>query len=357
MSEIKAEPQTSQILEEAQELRKKKFELDKYRIESNHDEMVKRKEELATNDQINLNYMSLERLDKIKRENREYLEHARNASVFINNDFKCKVPFFGRNLILVGAQTGHGKTTIGKNIAFQTLAQGGRALYLTNEENSGDVYNGITCLCRGWPYTTHESFTEEQMDEFDKMIGVLSQRLVVIDDNYNEGYGQTTTLEGIKAILTNLHKANIHYDVIIIDYYQNVSRSNEQIGLSNWQVQEELAKFLDSFKNTYLAPIVVLSQLKSNKDLPFKEAIEGRKMILNVATCAMEVSAEREFMRTAFTIHKSRFNYAMGDVIHVGFDKGKYVQYTSEFKNNNELDRARKDQTSLLSRVLGGQDD
>jgi replicative DNA helicase len=354
MSENTISPQASQIIEESQEIRRKKYEIDKTRIESNHTEMIRRKTEMEVNNNIDLSSMSSQRLTKIIKETREYLEHARNSKCFINDDFQGKVPFFGRNLVLVAARTGHGKTTIGKNIAYHTLVQNGRVLYITNEENSGDVYNGVACLCKGWPYTEHNSFTNEQLEEFDKMAPILAKRMVVIDDNYNGGYGQTTSLEGIKAILLKLHETDVKYDVIIIDYYQNISHSNERPDLKDWQVQEDIAKFLDTFKNTYLAPIIALAQLKEGKDLPFKEAIEGRKLILNVSTCALEVKAEREFKRTSFCVHKTRFTSAIGETIHVGFNKGMYVNYTPAFRNEAELEKERKDQSSLLSRVLGG---
>ena len=175
---------------------------------------------------------------------------------------------------------------------------------------------------------------------------------VVIDDHYQSKGGQTTTLEGVKAIFNSLKKTKTQYTAIIFDYFQNVVKSNERPWLKNWQVQEELAKFLDTFKNDYLAPIVILSQLKEGKDLAFKEAIEGRKSILNVSTCAMQVTAEREYKRTAFKIHKSRFTSAIGETIYVGFDKGKYVDYTPEFKNQVELEITRKEQQNLLSSIL-----
>jgi len=355
-------PEINQLIDEGQEIRKKKYEIEKNRVISQHEEMLRRKKELEQNANINITSMSKDRLAQIKKENREYLEHAKTSKCFISDEFQGKVPFFGRNIIFAAAKTGQGKTTIGKNVAYHTLIQGGKVLYITNEENTGDVYNGITALIKGWSYVKHESFTEEQLDEFDRMIDVLSQRMVVIDDNYNNGYGQTTTLEGVQSILMNLSESKIKYDVIIIDYYQNISRSNERSLLSNWQVQEEFAKFLDSFKNNYLAPIVILSQLKEGKDLEFKEAIEGRKMILNVATCALRVTAERDTSRTSFKIEKSRFTSAVGDTIYVGFHKGKYVDYNNkefqQYANELELKRTREEQGHLLSKIkLGGSDD
>ncbi|HLD91619.1 MAG TPA: DnaB-like helicase C-terminal domain-containing protein [Patescibacteria group bacterium] len=348
--------QANRILEESQEIRQKKYELDKNRIKNDYEDMVQRQQEAEVNKNIVLDKMSSDRIERIKKENREYLEHAKNSKCFINDSFNGKVPFFGKNIILAAAKTGQGKTTIGKNIAFHTLSQGGKVLYISNEENPSDVYNGVTCICKKWSYINHESFSPAQLDEFDRMIGVLSNRMVVVDDNYNGNYGQTTTLEGVKSILMNLQKSQAQYDVIIIDYYQNIGRSSDRPSMSPWQVQEEFAKFLDTFKNNYLAPIIVLSQLKEGKDLEFKEAIEGRKMILNISTCAMKVVAERDYMRTSFHIEKSRFTSAVGDTIYVGFDRGRYVEYTDIFKNNAELEAVRKISNNTLSRVFGGND-
>lgn len=347
----------NKALEEATEISRKKYEVDKHKVESLYDDLIERKKQNEINSSIDLSYMPKERIDKIKKETREYLINAKNSKCFINNDFRGKVPFFARNLLLVAAQTGHGKTTIGKNIAYHTLIQGGSVGYVTNEENPGDVYNGVAALLKGWSYVRHENFTEEQMDEFERLTDILSQRLTVVDDNFNNSHGATTTLEGVKSILNNLLRIDRKYDVIIIDYYQNICNSIERPYLKDWQVQEEFAKFLDTFKNIYPAPIVVLSQLKPGKELPFKEAIEGRKMVLNVSTCAMKVTAEKDMMRTAFEIMKTRFTEANGDVIYTGFNKGKYVDYTDDFKAQAELRRLEKEQRETLSNVFGGKNE
>ena len=142
-------------------------------------------------------------------------------------------------------------------------------------------------------------------------------------------------------------------DLIIVDYYQNIDKSVDNPDLADWQVQYRFAKFLDQYKNRSKSTIVVLAQKKggNGKDLSFKESIEGRKSILNVATCALNVVADKENYATAFEIKKSRFNDCMGEVVKVGWEKGKYVPYSTEFRQKAMMAKDAKDQAQLMSKV------
>ena len=124
--------------------------------------------------------------------------------------------------------------------------------------------------------------------------------------------------------------------------------------MNEYQVQYKLTKMLDQFKNIYGAPIVVLAQKKPShvdKKLPFKDAIEGRKTIINVSTCALDVNIDSERLLTSFTIMKSRFNGCIGETIDVGFDRGRYVDYNPEFKLKTNMNALAKSQAQLMSKV------
>lgn len=338
------------------EIRRKKQEVYENDIESKYDNLIKRKNELATNDDIDLTSMSEERLNNIVSETSEYLELARNSKTFLNNNFNGVVPYFARNVILIAAPTGHGKSTTCANLAYHALLQGQKILVITNEEVAGDVYNRIICLIKGWAYVDHGKFTDDQVRTFKEMIPQIGKRVTVVDDNFGGSPGQTTTIEGMEAIFESLVKKKTNYGVIIFDYYQNVTKSNKNSSWNNWQCQEYLAKYLDSYKSRYNAPIIVLAQLLDYSDNKpsFKERIEGRKLILNTATCAIELSAERDDQRTAWTIRKSRFSEGVGDTIYTGFSKGKYVEYTPKFANEAELYKAEKKHRSLFGEVFKG---
>jgi len=119
--------------------------------------------------------------------------------------------------------------------------------------------------------------------------------------------------------------------------------------------------FLDNFKNQYPGPIVILSQLKPG-DEDFKTRIEGRKMLLNKATVALEVVADKDKMATQFKVHKGRYSNALGGKgITLGYEKGKYVEYTSAFQDQVDMSRiqqaSRGDAAKKLKELSGGNDE
>ena len=290
-----------------------------------------------------------------QKENTDYMYSARNKMDFINEEFEEAIPFFRKNLILIGGRTGEGKSTTVANIIKGMLSKINpktgkkrRILVLTNEEKSEDVYNRVTCLIKGWHYTNHDKFTDEQIETFNQYIKFLSTdgMITVVDDSYHGAIGTTTTLEGICQIFDNLLEKKEYYDAVLIDYYQNVKESRKNPSMNEWEVQAALARKLDQYKNIYPAPIVVLAQVQaqpSDGNIPFKTRIEGRKSILNVATCCIEMIANREDYCTEWLIHKSRFNECVGESIITGYDKGRYVEYDDNFKNKIAELKAKKE--------------
>ncbi len=320
---------------EYDDLRQKQEALFKNKVNHQYDEMIKRKEVAEKAKKIDLSFETqAKEISITQQESDDYLILAKQGKIFLNNEFKNAVPMFPKNLILIGAKSGDGKSTTSANISYNTAIQKGRVLVITNEEHKVDVYNRITCLHMGWAYINHDQFTEAQRGIFRKAMEIWFQRVTVIDDSYNNGTGCTTTIEGIQSILESLIIQKIHYDVIIIDYYQNISHSVLNPYLQNWEVQMKLASYLDQFKNRYMAPIIILAQLQASTDkerIPYKQRIEGSKQIYNRATCAIEMMAEREQLRTGWVFKKTRFSEAIGKTIYTGYDKGKFVPYTSEF--------------------------
>jgi replicative DNA helicase len=253
------------------------------------------------------------------------------------------VPFFRKNFILIGARTGEGKSTAVANIAFGVMGSRHpvtgktlRVLVLTNEERAEDFYNRVTSLIKGWHYTNHSKFTKEQTDTFRKMIPVLASngRLTVIDNNHNGSHGVTTSIEGIATVFENLIEKKEYYDVIMIDYYQNIIHSQKYPHLSENEVQARLSRMMDKYKNEYPAPIVMMAQINApDKDdkVPFQYRIKGRKIIMDPATFAVEMVRDTKNLRTKWVVHKSRFTEAIGSDFFTGYDRGKFIPYTTAF--------------------------
>jgi replicative DNA helicase len=328
------------------DLARKEFELRKARVEVQHENLNKSLKELEGFKTFKIG-ANAEKIETLKFQNREYIDLAKIDSVFLKiEDFKGCVPMFARNLILVGAETGHGKSTLTANIAMQFIAQSKRVLVITNEEHPTDVLNRIICLIEGWAYNDHSNITKEQQDKFDELYPILLSRLAVIDDSYNGIGGLTTTIEGLKTIQNSLKEQEEKYDVIIHDYYQNTNASNKNPTAGIYEVQNEVGRSWDQFKNIYNAPIVLLCQLKAlSKDddsTPFKERIEGRKSVFNFCTCALEARANKETQTTEWTFYKSRFQKSLGLTIKTGFEYGRYVKYDREFAQKAEKEKMDK---------------
>lgn len=317
--------------------------IDSKRIGFQMDQLTQNEKDLQIARSTSFGALSFEAIQKLQQENADYIANAKNSMRFIVEEFDAIIPFFRKNLILIGGVTGHGKSTTVANIVYATLKQINpetgkrrRSLVITNEERSEDVYNRLTCLSKGWHYTNHDKFTPEQVAAFNTGIAAFAKdgMVTVIDNNYNGSFGLTTTIEGIQSIFDGLIRDKEWYDVIIIDYYQNVKSSKQDMMLDEFKVQAILAKMLDQYKNIYPAPIVLLAQVKAqeeDKNVPFEYRIKGRKVIVDVATHIMEMNADRENLRTSWTIHKSRFNESIGNTVFTGYDQGKFVDYTKEF--------------------------
>ncbi len=303
------------------------------------------------------------------KESSKYIEDSRNSLTFIDDTFNRIVPFFANNLIFLSAKTGNGKTTILANCAYSILKQkGGAALILTNEEKEVDCYNRITSLIKGWHYINHNMIPPERTQTYEDMIPILSQKLTIIDNHDEEVPESTTTLEGVISLL---EKAAADVDEngkpfysggIIIDYYQGITTSDKFPQLNEYEVQRKLTDFLGDYITRAPFPVVLLSQLtdqgKGKNELDFKRRIEGTKKILNKATCAMEISADRENQRTGWTIHKGRYVEMIGQTVYTGYDKGKFVPYTEDFAASIEqkkLDKAMKQERIEQSQKLKDQ--
>lgn len=339
---------------ESAEYNRKKQELEQESIATRHEQMLERKAQIEAFKSFNLDTEEASIIQKIADDNEDYLLKAKNAKNFLNDSFRGKVPLFPRNVILAAAETGVGKSTVTTNLAFRAMMQGQRVLIISNEENEGDFYNRITCLIKGWAYINHSDFTDEQRKVFKEMTVMLDQRIKVVGNTRGNLTNLTTTIEGVETVLNSVLVNNSKFDLIVIDYYQNIDRSEVVPTMLDWQAQYRFCKFIDQYKNRSNAAIVVLAQLKTAGDakaLSFKDAIEGRKTIMNVATCVLRIKKEAENQRTGFEIMKSRFLEGLGETIWVGFKRGKYVDYDAAFKNEVELAKIAKATRDAVNHV------
>jgi hypothetical protein len=338
-------------------LKKQEYEIRKGKAESEFDNLKSRQERKKAFSNLpigqNIEFRAAERI----KENEEYIRLAKKSETFLGMDmFKDKIALFPRNIIFIGAETGTGKSTTVANFVESMIKRSKKVLIITNEEYPTDILNRIIFLLRGWAYTDHNDITEEQLAICSQLYPLLMTRIEIINDKFNGVGGTTTTLEGIQAVLTQIadqYRAGADpFNAILIDYVQNIKSSNDYPLLSMWQVLDRLSSFLDGWKATYPAPLLLFSQLKENSgDERFKDRIEGLKAMVNCATTAIEVKVDRENLRTEWVFRKNRFKGAIGISVFTGYDKGRYVAYDQNFKSKIQEYRAKKSQNELMGKV------
>lgn len=330
-----------------QAVQEKDLILREHRVGRELDELIKNTAELEQAKSINFGRMSPEYIQQLITNNNEYMIAARNSMSFINKEFKNVVPFFRKNLILIGGDTGDGKSTTVANIIFRSIKQTNpetgrscRVLVLTNEEDPSDFYNRVTCLLKGWRYTNHDQFSEEQRKTFNQFISLWASdgRLTIIGDVHEGIPGTTTTVEGIESVFNNLIREKDFYDVVIIDYYQNIRFSKIDPKLGEYDCQRKLSAILDQMKLKYPGPIVLMAQMKrlegEEDTTPFNVRMKGSKIICDKATFICELIPQREKLCSVWKVWKSRFNEYVGRSVWTGFDRGMFVPYSIDFQKN-----------------------
>jgi len=258
------------------DLDKKKKEIDINRTNNQYDRLKEGERKASLASQASFGPLDPERVLQLAQESTDYIDSAASAMKFISEVFDGIVPFFSKNLILIGAKTGEGKSTCVANIVRSTIAQINpitgkprRCLVLTNEENIVDFYNRVTCLLKGWHYVNHDKFTQEQKQTFEQYIKLLSKdgRLTVVDDTHRTASGETTdglttTVEGIETIFENLLRDKEYYDVVVIDYYQGVMESTKDPMMDEFKVQARLTHVLEKYRKSYPAPKPILQSVR-----------------------------------------------------------------------------------------------
>lgn len=363
MSEVKHDFMKS--LSSEVEIDKKKKEIEVNRVNVQYDRLKENQAKYDAIKQSTFGTISDERAEELAREGDEYLAAAAKPLRFINEEFKGVVPFFAKNLILIGAKTGEGKSTCVANIVKDVITQinpvtgrSGRCLVITNEENISDFYNRITCLIHGWHYVDHDLFTEEQKKTFNKFIKILRNRITIVDDQHvTNGIsvtGATTTVEGIETIFENLIRDSEHYDVVLLDYYQGVTESTKDHTLNEYQVQRKLTHVLEKYRKVYPAPIVVMAQITppdEDRATPFQVRIQGTKLICTRATIIMEMIAHRKELMTEWLIHKGRYAKSVGESIETGYKNGLFVPYSDAFKLEVQKSREKADDAKFNKQI------
>lgn len=322
-------------------VQEKRLLVDEYKLTNELDKINKNEEDASNLANIKVDCLSDEAINDIVLKNKLYLEGAKNSLSFLTPELGKIIPMWPGNLVLIGSESGSGKSSTATNLALNTLKQKNpitgqtrRVLYISNEETMVAFMNKMTCLCHGYNYDNQDDFTEEQKQKLLDFIPKWAKAgLTIIGEDSN---GAATSLEGIRGIFEQLIKTNTHYDLIILDYIQKVSESKKNINMPHWQVMKETMYVLDYYKDRYPAPIVVMCQLKNiteENPLHFQNRIEGFKGIFQPATVVLELVPNREKLQSRWYVRKNRYKGStVGGHKDVAYDRGMFKPLTDEWK-------------------------
>lgn len=259
-------------------------------------------------------------------------------------------------LFLLGDCTVTHNTSLSANIAYPLWQQGKKILWISNEEATQDILFRIACLHLGYNFNDYK----KGFMSMDKQVQVLQlfpeicKYVHVFDVNYNEGV--TTKIEGVKNILEEAK--NQGYSCVLMDYYQLIKFSIDAADKKNtFQILDDFRIYLMRYIKRCDTAVVLFAQLHSigkrnNKALDSR--IKDCPTIYEAATVVMEIIPDFENSTTDIVIHKDRFGLA-GNRVVVGFDRGKFIPVTEEFKKRVRDNRIEKIQQEIVKRKEGGE--
>lgn len=230
-------------------------------------------------------------------------------------DFVCPelaplISLYFHQLLLVGAGSGRGKSTVVAMAAKSLVNDNRRVLIISGEESAPSVMARIACLRLGLSFYDFNSkpprMPPGQMLAVRKEIMALAPMVTVIDTKYEGNSAYVTSRDGVMSVL-NANKTT--HDAIIIDYYTKVNWDTKRSGMSTNEVQAQFSNDLDLLKVDFNGPIIVMAQLHpASKDKQdFQTRLHGRRLIYTVCTDAIEVISVATAYETKIKSHKSRF--------------------------------------------------
>lgn len=228
---------------------------------------------------------------------------------FITDDFTAALPrICAGDLVLVGAQSKHGKSSVAANLAADNIARGLRVLVLTNEETETAVRNRVACITLGYSYALMENnrLDPKNVLEVIEMADNQSGALFVEDNETISG--QTSTEFGIRKILADLHASEDRFDLVIFDFITACNAPDATTSKTTTLLN--VMSLFKQAKNTYGAPFVVFAQLseKTKVKPEFAQRVQWATHLVNDATLCVEIIKNEERKRTMLRRHQTRFD-------------------------------------------------
>lgn len=250
---------------------------------------------------------SLEKRLAELRESRHLRAEARkNAITFLHPDFLHDF-YLQRGLILFGAKTGSGKSTVASNMlaGFVKHSPDKKVIIITNEESTSAIVDRTACILCGLNYV---EYSKGRLDpEERQMVIDTGEQLieyVEVVGGSNDSFWDMTVLEDVKAVLEHAVEDG-QVGLVIIDYLQTITTSRKDPKTEQFLVSKKLGYYLKAYGMKHAVPVVILAQLNDSGGT-FKERIEYDKTIANHSFICIEAKTDFDAKTTTFYIVKDR---------------------------------------------------
>ena len=220
----------------------------------------------------------------------------------LNTAFDDEFKFSPRDLILVGGRRGAGKSITCCNIANNVFESGKSAIYFTIEMDSREILQRCCAIATG---IAHDKLRKRTLSvtEWETVAAWWANRFIDADEKLREYhdhrdfdrlhyelktncellptqqldvvYDASLTISKIRAELDKKVKSAMEVGVVIVDYINQVKRSNlpSRAGQYDWTEQIEVSKALKSMAQEYEVPVYSPYQIDATGEARFAKGI------------------------------------------------------------------------------------
>ncbi len=320
---------TLNAIEEKHNVAEMEFEVKKGKVQREYDKLQTSKEAYADIKSFSPAFFdsagSAESAKQIYTSISEDRRVIKEGITFINKGLTDVIPFARGSLYLIGAISGHGKSTTAANVSFPLYQQNKKVLVIANEEVKHHVLGRIACLELGLDFNMwrNAKMDRDTRRRVDLLLPKVEKYVHVLGTDQQK---RVSTMEGLQTVLEAVKDTD--YSCILIDYFQNISSSVEVPSLERQQVLYHMRDYLNSYVTRAKMPVVLFVQLMplppNSQSRQFEARIKWCRGIYEAATTAIEIVRIKSENKSMFVIDKDRFG--MADVsIECKFDSGRYV--------------------------------
>lgn len=265
-----------------------------------------------------------ERMEKYREEKRLRQRATASAVPFLCNAFDDLLALTMGVCLVVG-ETGSGKTTTSANILanFYERCPGRSALVITNEENSADVTDRVSCVLLKQDFKVYRKgkLVTALMHQVDQMSAAITKYIEVV----NDPRWDMNCLEDVQEVLRYAARKSDRFGIVIVDYVQNITASHAREPGETYKISKDFGLFVKDLAKTLPIPLVLFAQV--NPSTKFNSTISQRvqndKTFVNHAAMVIEIVRNQDFS-TKFVIHKDRFGDMTGKSVLVDYVDGRF---------------------------------